>query len=211
MMRRGKLHVRGWWPVVSATCSTNAVNDAQNAAAAFTPDRTKYKTFGTADHVATNVNADHAESGREDYSVEPSLYLEEWALLGSISNPPNSGTTVIVSNAAGVVLTAGDKLASEDGTYIYTIVTATESTNDEWVYVVTPSGDWTLFETLYYRRDASAPTGIDFDLEQAHQIPVLMRQVGTSGTITLSNTRGHLALTALELEGTAAQRTDTRQ
>jgi hypothetical protein len=215
MMRRGKLHVRGWWPVVSATCSTNAVNDSQSAASSFTPDRTKYKTFGVADYVTTNAGTDHATAGREDYSVEPSFQLEQTGYLGAIYQGPYSGTsiTVTLDDAAMTPLAVGDKVLIDagDDNDLQTVTSVSAVTSGRVTYGVTPAKTYADGEDVNFRRDVSAMTGIDFDLEQAHQIPVLMRQVGTSGTITLSNTRGLIALTAIELEGTAAQRTDTRQ
>ena len=215
MMRRGKLHIRGWWPVVSATCSTNAVNDTQSAASAFTPDRTKYKTFGTADYDPTNENTDHAEPGREDYSVEPSFVLEQYGYLGAIYQGPYSGTsiTVALDDAAMTPLQVGDKVLIDagDDNDLQTVTSVGAVTSGRVTYGVTPAKTYADGADINFRRDVSADTGIDFDLEQAHQIPVMMRQVGTSGTITLTNTRGLIALTALELEGTEAQRTDTRQ
>lgn len=207
-MRRGKLHFRGWWPSVSLSAQTGAVGDGVAAAVTFTPDRTKYKTFGNADYDPVNFDADHDAPGREDYSIEPDVWLEPGGILGFVYQATyvTPGTLVVyVGSPLSSPLQVGDNLILAET--VATLTTAPASIEGTITYAVADSAVWPDGEQVYYRR----ANALDWDLEQTHQLPLLMRHVGTACAVTFTNTRGRIALTGLELEGTTAQRADTRQ
>jgi hypothetical protein len=54
------------------------------------------------------------------------------------------------------------------------------------------------------------PAGVDFNLEQVHELPITVRAVGRYVQVTVSNDRGVAAVTAVELEGVEIQRKEQR-
>jgi hypothetical protein len=213
-VRRAKVNVLGWYPVFTVTVNTNSALDT-HAATTFTPSQSAYKTFGVADYDVTNADADHATRGREDYAVTPPLNLEESGTLGVIYQGPYSGTTIVVqlADANMTPLQVGDKALIDggDNTDVQTITAIASAGSGLVQYTVTPAKTYADGDDISYRRDVSNDNGIDFDIEQAHQLAAIVRTVGTSAQLSISSSRGTFVLESVAIEGTPAERKDTRK
>jgi len=81
-----------WKPSFEITHIVNGVKEEKSlTGGAVTRDRAQYTVFAKTDYVTTNINDDHAEPYREDYSVQLTGALTGWC-AALVSNDPNDLT-----------------------------------------------------------------------------------------------------------------------
>lgn len=123
--KEATLVVQTWQPNFTVTGTTDGVNEDTTVADAQTRSRTTYSTAGTAAWVATNVNNDHGNPWRQDYSVtlgtgfnfgsgvELDLHQRSLVRLGMTQR--GNSATVTLANTTGRCILKSIELVADAG------------------------------------------------------------------------------------------------
>lgn len=123
--QQATVRVQTWRPNFTLTGTTDGVNETSPVASAQTRSNTTYSTAGTAAWDSTNVNADHGNPWREDYSVAlgtgfllgagVNWELQQESLVRLKMNQRGNSCQLTLANSQGMCILKGVEMAALTG------------------------------------------------------------------------------------------------